>query len=121
MRRDTQKDRDHSTDDQGVTDTGDGAHQTCAQAVDGLAVNIFRTVCAGFFQTCCDTDDDGTQLRLCVEEGSVCIHGFGHLVGIIRIKLFAERKHGAKVTECLHVLLREAGQVSVIPSVETTV
>ncbi len=116
---DTEKDRDHSTNNQRVADTCDGTHQTCTKAVDGLAVNIFCTVCSRLFKTCGDTDNDGTELRLSIEECSVRIHGLSHLVGIIRIELFAEREHRAKVTECLHVLLREACQVTVIPSVKT--
>ena len=87
-----------------------------ANAVDGFIVNGLA-VGAGLLEADRDAYDHGTDLRLGVEECGVGLERLGLIVLLI-VKILDDRKHRDQVTEGLHVLLREAGEVAVVPIAE---
>ena len=113
---DTEQDRDQGTDDQRVAKAGERAHEAGADAVDGVVIDGLA-VCASLLEAGGDADNHGADLRLGVEERGVGLEGLLLLLGRV-VELLDDRKHGAQVTEGLHVLLREASQVAIGPVAE---
>ena len=113
---DAEQDGDEGTDDDGVAQAGERAHQAGADAVDGLGVHGLA-IGAGLLEAGGQADDHGTDLRLGVEEGGVGAQRLD-LVLLLLIEVVHDGHHSPEVTKGLHVLLGEAGEVTVDPALE---